>query len=482
MKVKNIAISLPISEIFEHPDNPRKNLGDISELTESIKKNGLMQNLTVIPGHWLTKEEYLRMAKAEGVPKSTALMDFNREDWWSDEGYTLLIGHRRCAAARAAGIKFVICRIVEDSTKNEQVGIMLEENMQRSDLTVFEQAEGFQMMLDLGETVDTLVDKTGFSKSTIYHRTNLAKLDREALKKVDDESFQLSLSDLYELEKIKDIDTRNEILKKCSSSNNIKWEVARAVNKEKREKKIKEIEKILEAKGIKEASDDLTNYKQVQRIYIANDGTAEELSDDIPENAVFKKRDYYESLDFVILAPITEEEEESKEETEEDKKQKRKNEVGRNLEELEKELNQHLSDFFQLICDDEFTFEKDLDYIKGLWKQLIKWEANISLSDLMNTIKDLNEVEDDSEEYSQIEQEALDMPFEKQLLIFLYWESKYTHIFKYWQAAPTDEDVDRKMVLIKAFEHHGFQLEEEEQQFLNGTHELWKEWEEIKNE
>lgn len=481
MKVRNMPAPIPISKIYDHPDNPRKNLGDISELTESVKKNGLMQNLTVIPGHWLTEEEYLKVNKDEGIPKSTALTNFNREDWWSDEGYTLLIGHRRCAAARAAGLEFVYCRIVEDSTKNEQVGIMLEENMQRSDLTVFEQAEGFQMMLDLGETVDTLADKTGFSKSTIYHRTNLAKLDREALKKVDDESFQLSISDLYELEKIKDIDTRNKILKKCSSSNNIKWEVDRAIRAEKREKKVKEIEKMLENKGIQEASDDLTNYKQIQRIYVANDGTAEELSDDIPEDAVFKKRDYYESFDFVILAPITEEEE-PKEETEEDKKQKRKNEVGRNLEELEKELNQHLSDFFQLICDDEFTFEKDLDYIKGLWKQLIKWEADISLSDLMNTIKDLNEVEDDSEEYSQIEQEALDMPFEKQLLVFLYWESKYAQIFRYWHVTPDEDSIDRKMVLIKAFEHHGFQLEEEEQQLLNGTHELWKEWEEIKNE
>ena len=42
---------------------------------------------------------------------------------------------------------------------------MLEENIQREDLTVWEQAQGFQMMLDLGETEDTIADKTGFSKT-----------------------------------------------------------------------------------------------------------------------------------------------------------------------------------------------------------------------------------------------------------------------------------------------------------------------------
>lgn len=47
-----------IDEIYPHPDNPRTDLGDITELTESIKKNGIMQNLTVIPGHYLTFGEY----------------------------------------------------------------------------------------------------------------------------------------------------------------------------------------------------------------------------------------------------------------------------------------------------------------------------------------------------------------------------------------------------------------------------------------
>ena len=42
-------VNIRIDHIHPHPDNPRKNLGDLTELVESIKKNGVMQNLTVIP-------------------------------------------------------------------------------------------------------------------------------------------------------------------------------------------------------------------------------------------------------------------------------------------------------------------------------------------------------------------------------------------------------------------------------------------------
>lgn len=42
---------IPIRQLYPHPDNPRKELGDLSELAASIKENGVYQNLTVIPGH-----------------------------------------------------------------------------------------------------------------------------------------------------------------------------------------------------------------------------------------------------------------------------------------------------------------------------------------------------------------------------------------------------------------------------------------------
>ena len=126
----NDIVNIGVEHIHPHPENPRKDLGDLTELVESIKKNGVMQNLTVIP--------------LEGK---------NGE-------YTAIIGHRRHAAAKLAGIKELPCRIIEGLSEKEQISAMLEENMQRNDLTIWEQANGFQMMLDLGDTEEQIAEKT----------------------------------------------------------------------------------------------------------------------------------------------------------------------------------------------------------------------------------------------------------------------------------------------------------------------------------
>ena len=165
--------------IHQHPDNPRKDLGDLTELSESIKKKGIMQNLTVIPGYW----------------------DENRAH--HEEGYTLIIGHRRFAAGKMAGVTMYPCRIVEDMSYKDQVGTMLEENMQRIDLTPLEQAEGFQMMLDLGDTEEQIAEKTGFSRTTVHRRLEIAKLDRDLVKEKTDEKEKEEAE-----EKIQTLDTQ----------------------------------------------------------------------------------------------------------------------------------------------------------------------------------------------------------------------------------------------------------------------------------
>ena len=42
-------VMLNRAQLQPHPDNPRKDLGDLTELRESIRENGIMQNLTVVP-------------------------------------------------------------------------------------------------------------------------------------------------------------------------------------------------------------------------------------------------------------------------------------------------------------------------------------------------------------------------------------------------------------------------------------------------
>lgn len=122
-------VNIKAERIMAHPDNPRKNLGDLSELVESIKIHGIMQNLTVIP--------------LEDVDPDAAIGQ-------EGEKYVTLIGHRRFAAGSQAGVTEFPCKIAKGLSEREQMSIMLEENMQRADLTIWEQANGFQMMLNLG--------------------------------------------------------------------------------------------------------------------------------------------------------------------------------------------------------------------------------------------------------------------------------------------------------------------------------------------
>ena len=179
-------VMLPIDKLYPHPDNPRKSLGDLTELSESIKAKGVMQNLTVVP-----------RAERDGT-------------------YTIIIGHRRHAAAKKAKLKELPCVIVEMS-EQEQVATMLLENIQRSDLTAYEQAKGFQMMIDLGDSVKGIVDKTGFSESTVRRRLKMAELDEEVLKKVS--SRQISFGDIDKLQEIEDPQTRNKVLADIGTAN-----------------------------------------------------------------------------------------------------------------------------------------------------------------------------------------------------------------------------------------------------------------------
>lgn len=180
-------ILLPVDRLHPHPDNPRKRLGDLTELAGSIKANGILQNLTVIPDD----------------PTSSYTQ------------FTVVIGHRRLAAAKLAGLTEVPC-VVTTMTDKEQVQTMLLENMQRSDLTPYEQAQGFQMMLDLGSTVEEITKKSGFSKKTVRRRVKMMELDQDVLKKVSER--QLSLADFDKLAQIEDIKARNKCLDDIGTS------------------------------------------------------------------------------------------------------------------------------------------------------------------------------------------------------------------------------------------------------------------------
>lgn len=209
-------VMLPIQDLHPHPDNPRKDVGDVTELAESIKANGVLQNLTVVKRYRdMTNEEY-KAACEEYRTNPTEETQRTVNKHTVEDGYIVIIGHRRLAASKQAGLTELPCVIVE-MTHKEQVSTMLTENMQRVDLTVYEQAQGFQMMLDMGDSMDEIAEKSGFSKTTVRKRLEIAKLDSTTLKKVS--SRQLTLGDFDELAKIEDMEVRNKLLGSMGTAN-----------------------------------------------------------------------------------------------------------------------------------------------------------------------------------------------------------------------------------------------------------------------
>lgn len=215
---------IDVNKIQPHPNNPRKDVGDVTELADSIKNNGIMQNLTVVP--WFSA--------TTGKPA-----DDNSMDGY----YRALIGHRRLVAAKLAGLEKVPCVIAQNLTMNEQVAIMLSENMQRADLTTLEQAEGIQLMFDLGDTVDSVAKKTGLSVSTVRRRAKLAEYDHNAVK----ESFDRggTLADYDALEKVKDPEKRAELIKDIGT-NNFNWKLNSAITEENRQEYFAKVTEMLD--------------------------------------------------------------------------------------------------------------------------------------------------------------------------------------------------------------------------------------------
>jgi ParB family chromosome partitioning protein len=219
----NTIRNIEIIKLHPHRDNPRKDLGDMSELAESIKSKGILQNLTVVPwndanpGEGITGEAY-------------------------EDAFTVIIGHRRLAAAKLAGLIEVPC-VVTKMSKHDQVATMLLENIQRSDLTIYEQAQGFQMMMDLGDSVNEIAERTGFSKVTVQRRIKLLELDANKFKKSVERGA--TLMDYAELDKIKDVKRKNKVLDYIGTSD-FKWQLNSAIEEEQRpirkEKLIKELD------------------------------------------------------------------------------------------------------------------------------------------------------------------------------------------------------------------------------------------------
>jgi ParB family chromosome partitioning protein len=141
-----------VDEIRPNPEQPRKALGDLRELTESVREKGVLEPLLV------------RFIASEGC-------------------FYIISGERRYHAARAAGLREVPCieKTVDDA---ETLEIALIENIQRKDLTAFEEADGLHRLASQFEyTHEDMAKKIGRARSSVTETLSLLNIPEPLRKK-----------------------------------------------------------------------------------------------------------------------------------------------------------------------------------------------------------------------------------------------------------------------------------------------------------
>lgn len=173
---------LPVTDIEPNPDQPRHNVGDLSDLKASIESKGILEPILVRP-----------------TP---------------DGRFQIISGERRFRAAIEAGLTEVPT-IEFDVPENEVLEIALIENLHRKDLTPFEEAEGFQALIDRhGYTHQHVAETLGKSRVAVTESLSLLRIPE---------------------------DLRNECRRADIHSKSLLLDVARSGDRDEMEKKIRAI-------------------------------------------------------------------------------------------------------------------------------------------------------------------------------------------------------------------------------------------------
>ena len=137
---------LPIDQIDPNPDQPRQAMGDLSELMASIAEKGVIEPIVV---------------RVRGGR------------------YQIIAGERRYQAAVQVGLRDlpVVVRDVDDA---EVIELALVENLQRKDLTAFEEADALHALATRGNlTHEDLARRLGKSRTAITESLALQKMPAE---------------------------------------------------------------------------------------------------------------------------------------------------------------------------------------------------------------------------------------------------------------------------------------------------------------
>jgi ParB family transcriptional regulator, chromosome partitioning protein len=140
---------VPIDQVDPNPDQPRQAMGDLSELIASITEKGIIEPLVV----------------RQRGPR-----------------YQIIAGERRYHAAGQAGLHEIPV-VVRDVDETEMLELALVENLQRKDLTAFEEAEALQGLAQrCGYTHEDLAKRLGKSRTAITESLGLTAIPAEVRK------------------------------------------------------------------------------------------------------------------------------------------------------------------------------------------------------------------------------------------------------------------------------------------------------------
>lgn len=198
---KPIGKILPISQLEPNPDQPRTEIGDLSELAGSIKQNGVLEPILVKPSA-------------------------NGGSWM------IIAGERRWRAANLAGLTEVPC--IEFNLDDKSIAeIALIENLQRKDLTIWEEADGLAALnKTYGYTHDEIAKKISKSRTTVTECFAIARIP-ESIRDRCRENALNAKSILLEIARQFDEPEMHEFLDKIQSQKMTRQEVRQTARPEK---------------------------------------------------------------------------------------------------------------------------------------------------------------------------------------------------------------------------------------------------------
>jgi ParB family transcriptional regulator, chromosome partitioning protein len=137
---------IPIDQIDPNPDQPRQVMGDLSELMASIAEKGILEPLVV---------------RQRG------------------ERFQIIAGERRYQAASQVGLRELPV-VIREVDETEMLELALIENLQRKDLTAFEEAEALQGLADrCGYTHEDLARRLGKSRTSVTESLALTNMPED---------------------------------------------------------------------------------------------------------------------------------------------------------------------------------------------------------------------------------------------------------------------------------------------------------------